>query len=216
MKTVLFAVATMIAFTSTNYAGGKAVAPVMSEVAPILTEVSPNPIYIGIGGIAAFIKRDPCYCTPNGPDIKDHRYGGIFRAGFDFNPYIGIEARALRTFGNNAFSKTEHYGFYLKPQYPITDKINVYVLTGYGKTTVDYTNGLRNCLVKKNGFSYGVGMEYDLSLDENLGKYSRAFDGQGDQEKGWGLWIDFQHLLNNEGITHTDSNVVTVGVTYDF
>ena len=81
---------------------------------------------------------------------------------------------------------------------------------------IDYNNGVRNSSLKQNGFAYGAGMEYDLSADESLGEYARGFDGQGDQEKGWGLWIDFQHLLSNEGMTHTDSNIVTTGITYDF
>ena len=216
MKRTLLSVATMVALTGTSYAGGKAVAPVEAEVAPIPAVINPIPLYVGVGAIAAFIKRDPCPCAPNAPDIKDHRYGGIIRAGWDFNPYIGIEARALKTFGSDVFSKTEHYGLYLKPQYHVADKINVYALAGYGRTTIDYTNGVRSSTLKKNGFSYGIGMEYDLSSDESLGEYARAFDGQGDQEKGWGLWVDFQHLLTNEGLTHTDSNIVTVGITYDF
>ena len=216
MKRTILSIATIVTLSSTAFAGGKYVAPVEADVAPIPAVTNPIPLYVGIGAVAAFIKRDPCPCAPNAADIKDHRYGGIIRAGWDFNPYIGIEARGLKTFGSDTFSTTEHYGLYLKPQYHVADKINVYGLVGYGRTTIDYTNGVRSSTLKKNGFSYGVGMEYDLSADESQGEYARGFDGQGDQEKGWGLWIDFQHLLSNEGMTHTDSNIITVGITYDF
>jgi opacity protein-like surface antigen len=96
------------------------------------------------------------------------------------------------------------------------DEMNVYGLLGYGRTTIDYTNGIMSSTLKENGFAYGAGLEYDLSSDESLGEYSRAFDGQGDQEEGWGLWVDYQNLLMDEGVTHTDSNIITTGITYDF
>ena len=199
--------------TGTLFGGGY-IAPPIVVPEPKAPVISPIPFYIGLGAIASFINRDPCLC--GGDDISDHRYGGIIRAGYDYNNYIGLEARALKTFGNNTFSEVTHYGLYAKPQYHINDAINVYGLIGYGRTTVDYTNGLRSSTLEKDGFSYGIGMEYDLSSDENLGEYDRPFDGQGDQEKGWGLWVDFQHLLSGEGMTHTDLNIVTVGITYDF
>ncbi len=202
--------------TANILAGGKNLAPAPSPVIPVPVEIDPIPIYIGLGAVATFINRDPCPCNPDGDDLEDTRYGMVARIGWDFNQYVGIEARALKTFGDDAFSETKHYGLYLKPQYHFADQTNVYGLLGYGRTEVDYTNGVLSSHNTSNGFSYGVGFEYDLSSDESEGDYHRAFDGQGDQEKGWGLWIDFQHLLSNDGPMHTDNNIVTAGVTYDF
>jgi OOP family OmpA-OmpF porin len=200
-----------------SIAGGKLIAPANADVAPIVVPmIDPIPFYIGVGAIAAFINRDPCACTGTGPDIQDHRYGGIVRAGWDYNQFFGIEARALRTFGSDTFSTTEHYGVFLKPQYHVADQMNVYGLLGYGRTTVDYDNGIISSHNPSNGFSYGAGIEYDLSSDISRGSYIRGFDGQGNQEEGWGLWLDFQYLLNNEGPMHTDNNIVTGGITYDF
>jgi opacity protein-like surface antigen len=203
------------AITTQSMAGGKVVAPVEAEVVPIVVP-SPIPFYIGLGAIAAFINRDACDCSEDRSDIKDHRYGGIVRIGWDYNQYWGIEARALKTFGSDTFSTTEHYGLFFKPQYHVVDQANVYGLLGYGRTTVDYTNGIRSSHNVSNGFSYGAGIEYDLSGDSRVENYLRGFDGQGDQEEGWGLWLDFQHLLNNSGPMHTDNNIVTGGITYDF
>jgi OOP family OmpA-OmpF porin len=148
--------------------------------------------------------------------MKDTRYGSILRLGADYNDYIGLEARVLKTFGSDIFSDTEHYGLYLKPQYHVADKVNIYGLIGYGKTSIDYTNGVRSSTTSESGLSYGAGFEYDLSSDTSLGQYSRMFDGQGEQEKGWGLWADFQRLLTDEGAFDTTSSVATFGVTYDF
>jgi OOP family OmpA-OmpF porin len=215
MRKILSSIVILLLLTGSLYAGGKKyIAPAEAAVVPIPEIIDPWPIYVGVGLIALGLDRDPCLCGE--AETKDLRYGGMIRAGWDFNNYIGIEARALKTFENNVFSETEHYGLYLKPQYHIASQTNVYALLGYGRTIVDYTNGVRSSRTDEKGFSYGVGFEYDFGTDESEGSYSRVFDGQGDQEKGWGMWVDFQHLLSNAGPVHTDSNLVTAGITYDF
>jgi OOP family OmpA-OmpF porin len=214
MIKIILSLTTAIALTATSYAGSKQVAPVEAEVVPIPAVINPIPLYIGIGLVAAGLSRD-CPCT-NDSRLKDMTYGGVIRAGWDFNEYFGIEARGLKANIEKDFSKTTHYGLYLKPQYHISDAVNIYGLLGYGKTTVDYASGSRSSKLSSSGLSYGAGLEYDFSSDESLGQYARDFDGQGDQEKGWGMWVDFQHLLYNEGVFNTDSNIVTAGMTYDF
>jgi OOP family OmpA-OmpF porin len=215
MKKMIMKLLALSVLSTVLYAGGgKAVAPAEAVVAPIPEVVSPIPWYVGLGVMASFINRDPCPC--GGGDLSDRRYGGIIRAGYDFNNYFGIEARALKTLESKAFSKVTHYGLYAKPQYHIVDQANIYALLGYGRTIVDYTNGIISSHNPKNGFSYGVGLEYDFGKDKSEGTYDRAFDGQGDQEEGWGMWIDAQHLLFNAGSMHTDSNIITAGITYDF
>jgi OOP family OmpA-OmpF porin len=211
---IILSLTTAIALTATSYAGSKQVAPVEAEVVPIPAVINPIPLYIGIGLVAAGLSRD-CPCT-NDSRLKDMTYGGVIRAGWDFNEYFGIEARGLKANIEKDFSKTTHYGLYLKPQYHVSDAVNIYGLLGYGKTTVDYASGSRSSKLSSSGLSYGAGLEYDFSSDESLGQYARDFDGQGDQEKGWGMWVDFQHLLYNEGVFNTDSNIVTAGITYDF
>jgi OOP family OmpA-OmpF porin len=198
--------------TSSSYAG-KDVSPAMAIVEPIPVVQSPVPVYLGIGLAAAGISRD-CPCTGN-DRLKDMTYGIVLRAGWDFNQYFGIEARYIKASLEKDFSTTTHYGLFLKPQYPVTNQMNVYGLFGYGRTIIEgcsYSNGT----LTVDGISYGAGVEYDLTDDENLGEYDRTFDGQGDQEKGWGLWADFQHILNAEGAWNTNSNVGSAGVSYDF
>jgi len=215
MKKIVILITAVTLLLGTVYAGGKKyIAPAEAAVVPIPDIIDPWPIYIGLGLVAVNLDRDPCACGSS--ETSDLRYGGIIRTGWDFNNYIGIEVRALKTLENNVFSETEHYGIYLKPQYPVTSQINVYALLGYGRTIVDYTNGVRSSQTDEKGFSYGAGVEYDFGKDESEGSYSRPFDGQGDQEKGWGMWVDFQHLLSHAGPVHTDSNLVTAGITYDF
>jgi OOP family OmpA-OmpF porin len=198
------------------YAGGKNTKEPASPIAAIV-KPSVNPFYIGVGAVASFIDRDPCICNPDGDNLKDERYGAVARLGYDYNQYIGAEARVLKTFGSDTFSEITHYGLYLKPQFHITNESNIYLLLGYGRTEVKYDTGKLSSDESDNGFSYGIGLEYDLSDDSiSDNRYDREFDGQGDQEKGWGLWVDYQHLLSDSGSFHTDSDIITAGVTYDF
>jgi len=215
MYKIIISLATVVALTSTSSAGGKHVVAADAAVIPIppVVVVNPLPIYIGLGLIAAGVSRD-CPCSTD-KRLKDTTYGGILRVGWDINQYVGIEARALNASLEEDFSTTKHYGLYFKPQYHIASQTNVYGLLGYGKTDVTGCS-YANHTLSKSGISYGVGLEYDFGLDESEGQYIRGFDGQGDQEKGWGMWIDFQHLLYHEGIFNTNSNIGTAGITYDF
>ncbi len=216
MKQTLYTTMMLVAMGTSAFAGGKYVAPIEAKVLPIPALISATPWYIGLGAVTTFIQRDPCDCTPTAPDIQDHRTGVIVRVGADYNHYLGLEGRYFKTLGEDTFSTTEHYGLYLKPQYHLFERVNIYGLLGYGHTIIDYTNGILSSHHTSDDFNYGVGFEYDLGADESQGHYLRDFDGQGDQEQGWGIWCDVQHLLNNSGAKHTDTNIITVGVTYDF
>ena len=197
-------------------AGGKNFTPAETPVVPLIPVISPNPFYIGVGLVESSISRDPCPCLNTTDDIEDHRYGAVLRVGWDYNQYIGLEGRALKTFDSSAFSETTHYGVYVKPQYHILDSVNLYVLLGYGKTIVDIDNGNISTEDSVSGFAYGIGFEYDFSKENSQGEYTRVFDNQGDQEEGWGLWVDYQRLLHNEGSSNLDTDIVTAGITYDF
>ena len=215
------------------YAGG-AIAPVEAIDVPILTEVEdPNPFYIGVGLLWADVSRD-CICTTHTGEIRyktraeDDAWGGIVRVGYDFNQYFGLEARALNASLSGDFFDTTHYGIFLKPMMPIGEQMNIYGLLGYGKTKIEADCGTTiHETFKYDGFSYGIGLEYDLSDKEDdyesykknaddVPEFDRPFDGQADQEVNWGLWIDYQNLMNNEGPANFKSNIVSFGVTYDF
>ena len=188
---------------------GKNVVPAATPVVPV---IPPSPFYIGLGLLWTGTSLD-CPCA-NNKRLKDNTYGGILRIGYDFNQYIGVEGRIFKSSLNKNFSETTHYGIYLKPQYHITDALNIYGLIGYGKTKVecDY----KGTIYDDSGVSFGLGMEYDFSKDTEHIAYGRAFDGQGDQEKGWGVWVDYQVLLYNEGSLDIKSHIISAGATYDF
>jgi len=196
--------------TTLTLSAGKNVAPVKSPVLPVAIPIG---LYVGIGAIWAPTSID-CPCSGNVRKY-DNPLGGVARIGYDFNQYFGIEGRYLKAKYSRNFATVTHYGIYLKPQYHITNAVNVYGLIGYGKTTID-CNYKTKPLYDGSGLSFGAGIEYDLSKDTSGLTSGRAFDGEGDQEQGFGVWIDYQNLLYNKGAAKVRANVVTAGVTYDF
>jgi opacity protein-like surface antigen len=207
MKKLLSVVALSALLASSHAMAGKNYEPVDSDVVP--NDIT-NPFYVGIGGIWTGVSRD-CSCNSSSPRrLKDSTYGEIIRVGYDFNPFFGIEARALQNNMGINFAKTTHYGVYLKPQYHISELVNVYALAGYGHTEVECiisekNKGTHN--FQKNGFSFGAGMEYDLSGAQGY---------QGDAEEGGGLFADWQNLAYRDTPQNTNVNVVSAGITYDF
>jgi OOP family OmpA-OmpF porin len=185
--------------------------PIMVAPKPPKVRITPNGFYAGIGITGARYKKD-CYC---GSGIKkkytDKTSGLMARAGYDFNQYVGIEVRGSRTNWKRDGSKIKHAGVYLKPMLPISNKSNIYGLVGVSKTKI---KGSLPHLDNK-GLSVGGGIEVDLSKDTPKdGIYSRKFDGQGDQEKGVGLFIDYERMTTKKHSPIVDA--ISAGVTYDF
>jgi len=197
-------------------AEGKGVMPSAVAVKLIPTS-NPNPFYLGIG----FVWGQYNGCLSPGCEYEDVTFGAMARAGYDWNQYLGMEARILGTFwGADPLGGQElqHVGIYAKPMYPITEDFNIYGLLGYGWTKTT-TGGNGNLLtVDDNGFSAGIGLEYDLSSTEDDIQsdiyYNRVFDGQANQETGWGVFIDYQRLLIKSNVP--DMDVISIGFTYDF
>ena len=216
-KGILLSAAAIAVIATSSYAGGD-IAPIMMPFEPIAVQhAAPSPVYIGAGVVwGQYNKgcREEC-------QYEDVTYGMMVRLGYDFNQYIGVEARFISTFwgaDDLGGQELQHVGLFVKPMAPISENFNVYGLLGYGWTETS-TGGNKNLVtVDKDGFSAGLGLEYDLSnkeadREENA-YYENGFDGQGDQELGWGLFLDYQRLLvDNE---YPDMDVISAGVTFDF
>jgi len=172
-----------------------------------------------VAGIV-WAKLSGCDINPT-CDYEDGTYGAIVRGGYEYNQYLGIGARYIRTFldeGPYGGTPLERMGLYLKPQYPVSEKVNMYGILGYGYTK-NLGNGARlEYFDSDSGFSAGVGMEYDLSDRENdrieNANYDRAFDGYADQGRGWSLFLDYQRLLIKSDVPDLDA--VSLGLRYDF
>jgi opacity protein-like surface antigen len=182
---------------------------------PPLKDIKTNGLYAGIGISSAKFKTN-CKTkgTTTGVCLKsgtDKTAGLMGRVGYDVNQYIGIEARGIRTNWKADGGKVKHVGIFVKPMIPVGDSTNLYALAGVAKTT---TQG-RLQRVDSKSFAWGAGVEYDISKDRaKEGRYSRKFDGHGDQEKGIGVFADYERLIQKSG--SPDLDTVNVGLTYDF
>jgi OOP family OmpA-OmpF porin len=187
-------------------------APVPIPVTPppvVLKEIVPLGLYVGLGLTAA--RFDPDCSCPSPKGSVDKTAGVVGRVGYDFNEYVGVEGRGIRTNWKSNGGKIKHAGLFVKPMYPVSTDVNVYGLAGYAKTT---TQGSKR-RVDVEALAWGAGVEYDLGSDRaKEGKYNRTFDGYGDQEGGWGLFADYERLVQKSG--SPDLDTVNVGITYDF
>ncbi|CAA6806715.1 MAG: Unknown protein [uncultured Sulfurovum sp.] len=188
------------------------VAPIPMPIPVPVKDINPSGFYAGIGISTARYKSN-CSTTPTGcgPGKTDDTAGVMGRVGYDFNQYIGVEARGIRTNWRSDGGKIKHAGLFLKPMLPIGDKTNIYGLVGVAKTT---TQGHLQS-TDAEAAALGVGVEVDLSKDTpKNGRYGRTFDGKGDQEKGLGAFADYERMVVKSG--SPDLDAVSVGVTYDF
>ena len=240
MKNIKLSLVVLMAMGSLSYAGGDLtivtpyevedvvmaeeayVEPVIEEyvapvpipepvvVAPVpVKNIKANGFYAGLG-ISATRYNSNCKtgCPGSG---TDKTAGLMARVGYDFNKYVGIEARGIRTNWKSNGGKVKHAGLFIKPMVPVSDATNIYGLVGVAKTT---TQGKMQ-RTDAEAFALGAGVEVDLSKDTPKdGRYGRTFDGQGDQEKGVGVFADYERMVVKSGAPDLDA--VSVGVTYDF
>ena len=165
---------------------------------PTPTSSSSNGFYTGLG-ITGVAYESACDCKVGGGSENNLAISG--RVGYDFNKYIGLEARGTTTVAGGGGADVEHMGLFVKPMYPIGDATNIYALIGAGKTKT--SGDLQK--VDAESLALGAGVEYDLSI---------GGDGQGDDERGVGLYIDYERLVVKSD--SPDLDTVTAGVTYDF
>lgn len=217
MKGILILSFLVTTLSTTLFAGGKGVILASTPVTPI-EMIDPSPWYLGGGAVWA--KLSGCNLQP-GCEYEDVTYGAMVRGGYEYNQYFGVEARYIRTFldeGPFGGTPLTHAGIFLKPQYPVSERVNLYGLLGYGYTE-NLGNGARlNYFDSDWGLSAGAGIEYDLSDREGdrieNGNYDRAFEGYADQGRGWSLFLDYQRLLIKSDVP--DLNAISLGLRYDF
>jgi len=174
-----------------------------------LAKASVSGLYAGLGIVAARYNTN-CGCKSETSGI-DKTAGVMGRVGYDFNKYFGVEARGIVTNWKADGGKIKHAGIFVKPMIPVSDALNAYGLVGVAKTTTHST--LRKTDV--TGLAFGGGIEYDISRDQKKNaRYGREFDGKGDQERGLGVFADYERLYYKKG--SPDLDAISAGVTYDF
>jgi len=204
MKKLVLSTIAVAAVMITNANAGKNVVPAPVEPIPVPVPVE-APLGLYLGGGYTYSKAE-CECAPiDIADQDDYRpkfesttHGVNLKAGYDFNEYIGIEAKYLYTPWGDEDRTMKHYGLYLKPNYPVTEHLDIYALLGYGKTECETLKD------SEDGFGWGVGASY------NFGK---RVEGKKD---GFGVYVEYLRPLKKTGNKDITIDTVNAGVQYNF
>ena len=163
---------------------------------------------------------------------EDITFGIIGKVGYDFNDYIGVEGRVIKTFMEYEQSKVEHYGLFAKPMYPITEKLDIYGLLGYAKTDVGNIKSYNG-----SGLSWGVGVDYffDDNEKEKLNKikelkqryadkknhtkketdnFEKKLNDLKENKNDFGLFLEYQSLIEKSNAPDIDG--FNLGLLYRF
>ena len=202
-RTILLSVAAIAATTALSFAGGDIVPVYEPVVAPEAIQYDSTPVYVGVG-FNRGLYNNTCgkNCT-----YEDVTYGITLRAGYEFNQYVGVEARYIGTFwGADELGgeKLSHVGLYIKPMMPLDNSLNIYGLVGYGLTTTSTSGNGNLPEVSENGLAAGLGLEFDINPED-------AEDSLG---SSFGLFVDYQRLLIKSDVP--DMDVISGGITYGF
>jgi len=208
MKKVILSLITFATLSSTQIFAGSSEVKAIQEPLPIPAATTDSsilpPLGMYIGGGFTYAKSE-CECdeitTANGTvqgSSEGKTQGVNLKAGYTFNKFIGVEAKYLYTPWGDEDKTLKHYGIYLKPNYAINEKVDIYGLLGYGKTKCDYQD------IDESGFAWGLGGEYLIGKKEN-GKKS-----------GWGVYVEYNRPLSKTGDKEITTDVANAGVSYHF
>ena len=172
--------------------------PVAPVKAPVVVKAPPPPppapkktgplgVYIA-GGISALAARETHENWANvfaEEKNQDRQLGLTARLGYDFMDYLGAELRG--SFGlskqDTGYEKISQFGAYLKPNYDLTDNLNLYGLVGAAKSN------LANISADETGFSYGAGLDY--GINDNISVFTDIVNYmyKSDVPESWGLTV---------------------------
>ena len=203
MKKFTYSIAAVMAMSSFVIAGGDIepiVQPMVVEAIPVVEDYSS--FYVGAG--YSYVSAD----------IDGTEEGNAYSliAGYNYNQYIAIEGRYIRTFGDMEVSNDQSFldrpdgdyerevtsaAIFLKPQYPVSEEFTVYGLLGYGAVDARLTDA--------DGFQWGLGAKYMITA--NVGvfiDYTSLYDGDMDNVETFvnNTW-DSQITSTNIGFTYS-------------
>ena len=162
-----------------------AVVPVV--VAPVVAEALGLYIAGGITGIAVREEHEDAANLFSDEYHQDRQLGFTGRLGYDFMDYLGAELRG--TYGmtkEDSSTKFKQFGAYLKPNYNITDTLNLYGLLGAAKANMDDWSDLDTT---ETGFSYGAGLDYSLGDKVSVFTDVLNYLTEDDSTSQWGLTV---------------------------
>ena len=204
----------IIALSSMSFAGGDIIEPVFEQetvVVPVEPVVIPAPaptpvvvkaapvvvapvvaealgLYIA-GGITDIAARgDERANLFSEEDYQDRQIGFTGRLGYDFMDFLGAELRGTTGLSkaDEGISKFKQIGAYLKPNYDITDTLNLYGLVGASQANLADPLDQDE---KVTGLSYGLGLDYSVSDSISVFTDVVNYMKKSDSNSLWGLTV---------------------------
>jgi opacity protein-like surface antigen len=134
------------------------VTPPVAAVAPILAAAAkPLGLYLagGLTDVAVSTAGTANFFKSKVGQSRELGFTG--KVGYDFMDYLGAELRGTYGIAKTGATKFKQVGAYLKPNYNLTDAINLYGLLGASKTN------FAGAAATDTGFSYGGGLDYGIT-----------------------------------------------------
>ncbi len=203
MKKILLSAAVLF---SMLHGGGDLIEPV-SPVTPIVPTVEPllnsdSGFYLG-GAVGLVSAREAKVDLDFFEDKRGQdRLGSIILlGGYDFNKYVSIEGRASVSIAGEDYAKLKSFSLFVKPKYPLNDKITLYGLLGFGYVKLDNKNR-SNVDVSKASFQWGLGASYNIN-------------------NKWSVFADYTSLANDVSgkflrSKKADVDSINIGLLYKF
>ena len=157
----------------------------VAAVPVIAAAAAPLGLYIG-GGFTDVAVRNSGTANFFSSKAGQKRQVGITgRLGYDFMDYLGAELRGTYGIAKTGSTKFKQVGAYLKPNYNVTDAINLYGLLGASKSN----HASLGANSSDTGFSYGAGLDYGISDKFSLFTDVVNYMKKSNTPSEWGLTL---------------------------
>ena len=161
------------------------VAPPAAVVAPIVAAAEPLGLYLagGLTGITASYPHGDAPSFFSEKRDQDRQLGFTGRLGYDFMDYLGAELRGTYGFAKVDYNKYKQIGAYLKPNYDITNDLNLYGLVGASKSNH------AGIAPASTGLSYGAGLDYSFGNNISIFTDLLNYMDKSNTPESWGLTV---------------------------
>jgi len=204
MKNIGWSLLSVVASSHMVFAGANTTKAIEPSMPIPVVEKSMSEFYAGLGVSAVSTHQGDLdfFSITDGQD----RTGNVgFFAGYDWNEYIGLEARYMFSVAKEDIVDMDSWSIYAKPQYPITENLTVYALLGIGGFNASGTNHFGDTIdADEISFHWGLGLSYEV--------YENIF-----------VSADYTQVANNIDTdafvtqnVNVSSDVFTIGVSYHF
>ena len=204
MKSIRWSFISVVACSHIVFAGSNTEKVIEPSIPIPTVEESTSGFHVGVGVSAVSTHQDDLdfFSITDG---QDRTGNALLSAGYDWNEYIGLEARYMFSVAKEDIVDMDSWSIYVKPQYPITEDLTVYALLGVGGFDISGTNHFGDSInADEISFHWGLGISYEVYENVHFSvDYTQVANS---------LYTD-AFVTQNVDVA---SDAITVGVRYRF